>query len=83
MEAVIGFYTYGSTGSGVLVSEEISPVLFSTYFPSYYEFLLLLQTPIRTVYYLGDVDDEKAVSLLNAHTLAVPGLGFQIVSLKV
>ncbi len=44
------------------------PRLFSTYFPSYDEFLLLFLTPIREVYYFGDVTDEKAVKLLNAHT---------------
>jgi hypothetical protein len=85
MSAVLEFYRRGaavefcSRGAG----KENAPVLFSSYFPSYYEFLLLLLTPIRTVYYLGDVHDERAVSLLNAHTMSAPVDGFEVIALKI
>lgn len=85
MDAVIEFYRRGAVlefcSRGA--DKENAPILFSSYFPSYYEFLLLLLTPIRTVYYLGDVHDERAVSLLNAHTASAPQDGFEIIGLKI
>ena len=62
-------------------------VLFCSYFPSYHDFQLLLCTDIRTIYHLGEVDDEKAVKLLNAGTnqekeTKSGDLSFQVIRLK-
>lgn len=43
------------------------PVLFSTYFPCLEELLLLAQTDIRTIYFFGDVEDERTVKFLNSY----------------
>jgi len=37
----------------------------SSYFPSYEEFLMLIMTDIRKIYYFGDITDERSVKFLN------------------
>lgn len=41
--------------------------LFSSYFPSMQDLLAILLTPIRSVYFFGDIDKEDAAILLNDH----------------
>jgi len=57
-------------------------VILCSYFPSYDEFMLLYMTDIRTVYYMGDIEDERAVQFLNAQTQAYPEDGFEIIKLE-
>lgn len=45
-----------------------NPFILSSYFPSLEEFRLLYRTDIRQVYYMGEIDDEKAVEFLNSYT---------------
>ena len=72
LEAIAVFYkTHSTPGEYFLIS---------TYFPSYSEFEMLSYTPIRKVYYMGDVNDEKAVLFINAHTKLI-GEGFEIINL--
>lgn len=57
-------------------------VLISTHFPSYEEFQALFETSVRKIYYMGDVNDEKAVRFLNAHSKASEE-GFEIIKLNI
>ena len=40
-------------------------VLFSTYFPSLDDVILILSVGISTVYFMGEINDAKAVDLIN------------------
>jgi hypothetical protein len=46
-------------------NEDDEEALFSTHFPSYTEFQALHNTPIRVIYFFGNVSDEKSCKLLN------------------
>ena len=63
---------YGKDREGTLIS---------SYFPTLEEFMLLLGTKIRTVRYFGNIEDEKAVIFLNAHTNENPENGFEIIQI--
>jgi hypothetical protein len=56
--------------------------IFCSDFPSLDEFMTLFLTKIRTVYYFGDIKDEKAVMFLNKHTGTYPENGFEIIKLE-
>jgi hypothetical protein len=60
------------------------PTLFSTYFPSLEELLLLVYTPIRTIYFFGDIEDERVVKFLNSYKnrKAVGSSDFEIICMK-
>jgi len=64
------------------VKRDNDEYLFSTYFPSYSDFMLLHLTTIRTVYYMGDADDAQAVQFLNMHTLHQTTNGFELINIK-
>jgi len=53
--------------------------LFSTYFPTFEEFIALYSTDIRTIYYIGDISDERTVRFLNNCS----GESFEIIKLEV
>lgn len=42
--------------------------LFTSYFPNKEEFLALMLTDIRVIYFFGDIDDEHAVKMINKQT---------------
>ena len=52
---------------------------FCSYFPSLEEFIALYSTEIRTVYYMGSIQDEKTVRFLNN----CQGPSFEIIKLEV
>jgi len=68
---------------GGMNEETLNPTLFSSYFPSLNEFLLLMTTDIRSVYYMGDLEDEKAVRFLNDLTRIRPDDSFEIIKLEI
>jgi deoxycytidylate deaminase len=43
----------------------VGAVLFSTYFPSLNDTILILSVGISTVYFMGNIDDTSAVDLIN------------------
>jgi hypothetical protein len=55
--------------------------VFLSYFPHVDELLLLVPTPIRTIYFWGEVNDEATVQFLNSYneTSQIP---FEIINLK-
>jgi hypothetical protein len=53
--------------------------IFCTYFPSLEELLALYSTDIRTIYYIGDITDERSVKFLNSCT----GPCFDIIKLEI
>ena len=77
--AVLAFFQ--DIGQPVVHPRE-APVLFSSYFPSYEDFMLLMYTRIRTVYYMGDIENPKTVQFLNDHTAGDRSDGFEIVKLE-
>jgi len=56
--------------------------LFSSYFPTLEEFILLTSTRIRSVRYMGEIEDERTVQFLNAHTGLYPDDGFEIIKVQ-
>ena len=75
---------YGSPIFEVLVQFGTSREgeLFSSYFPTLEEFILLTSTRIRSVRYMGEIEDERTVQFLNAHTGLYPDDGFEIIKVQ-
>jgi hypothetical protein len=44
----------------------VGTVLFSTYFPSLNDMILVVSVGITSVYFMGEVDDTSAVDLINS-----------------
>lgn len=76
MDAVLGYF------QTVRHVYETKPVIFCSFFPSLDDFNLLLKTKIRTVYYMGDIEDEETVKFLNILTREKPEESFEIINLK-
>jgi hypothetical protein len=55
--------------------------VFLSYFPHVDELLLLVPTPIRTIYFWGEVNDEATVQFLNSYNETSP-IPFEIINLK-
>jgi len=70
-EALINSYNYKLEGNDIAI-------LFCTYFPTLEEICVLFLTDIRTIYYMGDIIDERVVHFLNTCT----GYSFEIIKLE-
>lgn len=44
----------------------VGAVIFSTYFPSLNDMVLILAVGITTVYFMGNISDTKTVDLINS-----------------
>lgn len=45
--------------------ESVPAAIFTSYFPTYNELLLILEAGIHTIYFFGDITDPEASKLLN------------------
>lgn len=71
IEAIIRSYSYW----GIVIAPA---VMFCSYFPSLEELLAIYTTDIRTIYYMGDITDERSVRFLNTCTET----SFEIIKLE-
>jgi hypothetical protein len=74
-EALYGYYARRNCWDPL----ESYSSLFCSYFPTFEEFIALYSSDIRTVYYMGDITEEKTVRFLNSCS----GLSFEIIKLEV